>query len=368
MTATRRIDVVDETRVDLTRRVLAWRPRSARSQMGFLTILVLSVVVLSPSEYATRICTLVLLYSVLAMGLNVVVGLAGLLDLGFIAFFGIGAYTYALLASPLHGIHVNFFLVLPLGMAVAATFGFLVGLPALRTHGDYLAIVTLAFGEIVYTLLVNLDRPVNITNGPQGVLEIDLPSLAGITIGKHDVYAGAFGLTTTMQFYLMFGVYALAVAFCCLRLPSSRLGRCWRAMRESEAATSSCGASIVRAKLSAFMFGAAVSGGAGVIAAAWYGSVFPDSFLFNESIRILSMVVLGGIGGFYGAIVGATVLVVLPETLRSFDQYRLLIFGVLLVLMMRFRPQGLIGSRITVRRARIPNGWTALFGPSRRGK
>jgi branched-chain amino acid transport system permease protein len=335
--------------------------------MVVLATLILSVLVISPSEYATRICTLVLLYAVLAMGLNVVVGLAGLLDLGYIAFFGIGAYTYALLASPQHGLHVNFLLAFLAGIAVAAVLGFLVGLPALRTHGDYLAIVTLAFGEIVYTLLVNLDRPVNITNGPQGILGIDPPKLAGVTIGQHDVYAGGFGLTTTMQFYLIFGVYTLGVAFCCLRLPSSRLGRCWRAMRESEVAASSCGVSIVRAKLSAFVFGAGVAGGAGAIAASWYGSVFPDSFLFNEPIRVLAMVVLGGIGSVYGAIVGAAVLVVAPELLRSFEQYRLLVFGLLLVLMMLFRPQGLLGGRMAVRRTMIGNGLTAAIGALRRG-
>lgn len=316
------------------------------TQTSFMALALLVFVATAPSEYAVRIGTLVLLYTVLAMGLNVVVGLAGLLDLGYIAFFGIGAYSYALLASPLHGYHLNFFLGLPIGMATAAILGFIVGLPALRTHGDYLAIVTLAFGEIVYTLLVNLDRPKNITNGPQGVLGVDPPKLGGFTVGDHPVFAGPFGLSTTMQFFLLFSVYALGVAFCCLRLPSSRLGRLWRAMRESEVATTSCGASVVRGKLSAFLFGAATSGGAGVLAAAWYGSIFPDSFLFNESIRILSMVVLGGIGNVYGVMVGAAALVVIPEALRDFDQYRILIFGILLVVLMRFRPQGLIGRSV----------------------
>jgi branched-chain amino acid transport system permease protein len=202
--------------------------------------------------------------------------------------------------------------------------------------------VTLGFGEIVYILLVNLDRPVNITNGSQGVLGINPPKVGSFTVGAGDVGLGPLILTPTMQFYLLVSLYALVVLFCCLRLPSSRVGRAWRAMRESEAAATACGISIVRAKLSAFVFGAGVSGGAGVFAAAWYGSVFPDSFLFSESIRILSMVVLGGMGTVWGPMAGAAALVILPEVLREFEQYRLLVFGLVLVLMMRFRPQGLL--------------------------
>lgn len=319
--------------------------RTAAKQVGALVAVCLLVILAAPSDYTVRIATLVLVYAALAMGLNVVVGLAGLLDLGFIAFFGVGAYTYALLASDLHDIHLNFWVLLPVGMLVAAMLGVLVGLPALRTHGDYLAIVTLGFGEIVFILLVNLDRPVNITNGPQGVLGIDLPSIGGWELGGEGVFLGAFGLTPTMQFFVLATLYVAAVMYCALRLRDARLGRAWRAMRESEAATSSCGVSIVRAKMSAFVFGASVAGGAGVLTAAWYGSVFPDSFLFSESIKVLAMVVLGGIGSVWGALAGALVLVLMPELLREFDQYRLLIFGLVLVLVMRLRPQGLFGSR-----------------------
>ena len=320
---------------------------SAARQVGVLASVCLVVIVAAPSDYTVRIATLVLIYAALAMGLNVVVGLAGLLDLGFIAFFGVGAYSYALLASNLHDIHVNFWIMLPVGMLVAAVLGVLVGLPALRTHGDYLAIVTLGFGEIVFVLLVNLDRPINITNGPQGVLGIDLPSIGGWEIGKEGIFLGSFGLTPTMQFFVMAVLYVGGVMYCALRLRDARLGRAWRAMRESEAAASSCGVSIVRAKMSAFVFGASVAGGAGVLTAAWYGSVFPDSFLFSESIKVLAMVVLGGIGSVWGALAGALVLVLMPELLREFDQYRLLIFGLVLVLVMRLRPQGLFGARTT---------------------
>jgi len=342
-------------------------PRSLKAQLAVAALAMLLVPLAAPSPYVVRICTLILLYSVLAVALNIVVGLAGLLDLGFIAFFGVGAYTYALLASPLHSLHVSFWLVLPLGAGVAVLLGFFVGLPALRTHGDYLAIVTLGFGEIVAVLLINLDRPVNITNGPQGVLSIDQPHLGSYTIGSKDVYAGAFGIQAQTQFYLLFAVYAVVVIFCCLRLPTSRLGRAWRAMRESEVAASSCGVSIVRAKLSAFMFSAGIAGGAGVVTAAWYGSVFPDSFLFSESIRVLAMVVLGGMGSVWGCVLGAAALVVIPELLRQFEQYRLLVFGLVLVLMMLFRPQGLLGGKAVVRRSRTPNGITSALGGLRRG-
>lgn len=336
--------------------------RSAAKQAGILAVACLLVLLVAPSDYTVRIATMILIYAALAMGLNVVVGLAGLLDLGFIAFFGVGAYSYALLASNLHDIHLNFWLMLPVGMLVAALLGVVVGLPALRTHGDYLAIVTLGFGEIVFILLVNLDRPINITNGPQGVLGIDLPAVGGWQIGREDVYLGPIGITTTMQFFVMAALYTAGVMYCALRLRDARLGRAWRAMRESEAATSSCGVSIVRAKLSAFVFGASVAGGAGVLTAAWYGSVFPDSFLFSESIKVLAMVVLGGIGSVWGALAGAVVLVFMPELLREFDQYRLLIFGLVLVLVMRLRPQGLFASRTPrVRR------WALRRSTTRRG-
>jgi branched-chain amino acid transport system permease protein len=319
-------------------------PITVRRQLGISVAVLLLVLAVAPSDYVVRIATLVVLYAVLASALNVVTGLAGLLDLGFIAFFGVGAYTYALLASPLHGLNVSFWLVIPIGIAVSMALGVIIAIPALRTHGDYLAIVTLGFGEIVYILLVNLDRPVNITNGPQGVLGINPPKVGSFTVGAGEVDLGPVVLTPTMQFYLLVCLYALVVLFCCLRLPSSRVGRAWRAMRESEAAATACGISIVRAKLSAFIFGAGVAGGAGVFAAAWYGSIFPDSFLFSESIRILSMVVLGGLGSVWGPAAGAFALVVIPELLREFEQYRLLVFGMVLVLMMRFRPQGLLAS------------------------
>jgi branched-chain amino acid transport system permease protein len=326
------LDEATETGEPIGRRA----PITVRRQLGIAVVVLLLVLAVAPSDYVVRIATLVVLYAVLASALNVVTGLAGLLDLGFIAFFGVGAYTYALLASPLHGLGVSFWLVIPVGIAVSMALGVIIAIPALRTHGDYLAIVTLGFGEIVYILLVNLDRPVNITNGPQGVLGIDPPKVGSFTVGAGEVSLGPVVLTSTMQFYLLICLYALVVLFCCLRLPSSRVGRAWRAMRESEAAATACGISIVRAKLSAFIFGAGVAGGAGVF--------FPDSFLFSESIRILSMVVLGGLGSVWGPAAGAFALVVIPELLREFEQYRLLVFGLVLVLIMRFRPQGLLAS------------------------
>jgi branched-chain amino acid transport system permease protein len=297
---------------------------------------------IAPNQYATRLATLVAIYVVLALGLNVVVGLAGLLDLGFIAFFGVGAYTYALLASPLHGFHVSFWLAIPLGMAVASVFGVFVGIPALRTHGDYLAIVTLAFGEIVFTLLVNLDRPVNITNGPQGILELDAPMLGSLAIGAKPLPVGPFVLDPTAQFFWVILAYGLLVVAAAYQLQHSRLGRAWRAIRESEVAAMCSGVSVTRAKLSAFLFGAAVAGGCGVMTASWYGSVFPDSFVFSESVKVLAIVVLGGMGSIEGVIVGALALVLVPELLRQFQLFRVLIFGLVLAAMMVVRPQGLI--------------------------
>jgi branched-chain amino acid transport system permease protein len=297
---------------------------------------------IAPDQYSTRLATLVTIYVILALGLNVVVGLAGLLDLGFIAFFGIGAYFYALVASPMHGLHISFWLAIPLGMAVTALFGVFVGLPALRTHGDYLAIVTLAFGEIVFTLLVNLDRPVNITNGPQGIIEIDPPVIGSVAVGSSPLHMGPFIFDPTAQFFWLILAYGLLVVAAAYQLQHSRLGRAWRAIRESEVAAMCSGVSVTRAKLSAFVFGAMVAGGCGVMTASWYGSVFPDSFIFTESVKVLAIVVLGGMGSIEGVIVGALALVLIPELLRQFQLFRVLIFGLVLATMMVLRPQGLI--------------------------
>lgn len=312
-------------------------PRVVRAGLLLATLVIPFVT----GEYWTRIAGLVALYVALAIGLNIVVGFAGLLDLGYVAFFGFGSYLYALLASPQLGLHVPFWIaLLPVTVATAG-YGMLVGWPTLRMRGDYLAIVTLAFGEITYILMVNLDRPINLTNGINGILSVDAPRLFGHQLGQ-PLELGALTLTGTAQHYYLLVAAVLFVVVLAHRLSESRVGRAWAAIREDETAAATMGIDLVRSKLLAYALGAATAGLGGVISAAWSSSVFPDSFLLTESILILCMVVLGGMGSIAGVMSGAAVLVVLPELAREFQQYRMLVFGLALVLMMVYRPQGLL--------------------------
>lgn len=263
------------------------------------------------------------IYIALALGLNIIVGLAGLLVLGYIAFYAAGAYSYAILSTQLH---LNFFLALPLGALLALAFGLMLGLPTLRLRGDYLAIVTLGFGEIVRIVLNNWD---SLTGGPNGIMHIAKPSLAGASLGR-----------PAHLFYIVLAL-CLLVAFLIGRLNNSRLGRALVAMREDEAAARACGVDTVRLKLLAFMLSAAVAGTMGAVFAAKMGFVSPESFTFWESIMVLCMVVLGGMASIPGVVLGAAALVVLPEAFRQLQSYRMLIFGASMVAMMIFRPQGL---------------------------
>jgi ABC-type branched-subunit amino acid transport system permease subunit/ABC-type branched-subunit amino acid transport system ATPase component len=287
----------------------------------------------APSSYWLRVACWVGLYAMLASGLNIVVGLAGLLDLGYVAFYGLGSYTYALLASEQFEIHWPFLAIVVTAGAVTALAGILLGLPVLRLRGDYLAIVTLGFGEMTYILLINLDRPINITNGTNGIIGIDVPRMLGFSFDADWKY-----------YYLILGLLALSLLVI-ERLKRARLGRAWIALREDELAAAANGINTTTTKLWAFALGATFAGIAGAVAAALQGSVFPDSFLFTESILILAMVVLGGMGHLLGAVVGAAVLVILPELLRPLSDYRLLIFGLLLMVIMIFRPEGFVVSR-----------------------
>jgi branched-chain amino acid transport system permease protein len=295
-----------------------------------LIAIALALPFIAPNEYVMGVIARICLYSVLALGLNIVVGYAGLLDLGYVAFFGIGSYVYALLASPQFGIHLPFLLALPIVVLVSATFGVLIGAPTLRLRGDYLAIVTLGFGEITYILLINLDRPVNITGGPSGIISIDPPSFFG------------YALHTNGQYYWLFVTLMGAVLLASKRLRDSRIGWAWQAIREDELAAQAMGVSTVRAKLQAFATGAAIAGIGGSLLASWQRSVFPDNFLFTESVNILAMVILGGVGNLFGVILGATVIVAMPEVFRDFALYRLFAFGILLMVLMIFRPNGLL--------------------------
>src|SRR5262245_3153810 len=280
---------------------------------------------LSPNDYVTGVLTRICLYATLALGLNIVVGFAGLLDLGYVAFFGIGSYLFAFLASPHFGIPLPFMIALPIIVAATAISGILIGAPTLRLRGDYLAIVTLGFGEITYLLLINLDRPpLNITGGPNGIIAIDAPSFAGFVFSRNIDY-----------------VALLLVLVASARLRDSRIGWAWQAIREDELAARAMGINTTVAKLQAFAIGAAFAGIGGAFLASWQRSVFPDNFLFTESVNILAMVILGGMGNLPGVVLGAVLLVAFPEIFRDFQVYRMLVFGLLLMVLMIFRPHGL---------------------------
>ncbi|HRH80656.1 MAG TPA: ABC transporter ATP-binding protein [Thiobacillaceae bacterium] len=306
-----------------------------------------------------RVLDFALLYVMLALGLNIVVGYAGLLDLGYVAFYALGAYLYAWLASPHFGVHLPFWAVLPLGAALAGLFGVLLGAPTLRLRGDYLAIVTLGFGEIIRIFMNNLNAPVNITNGPQGINLIDPVALGGFRFAGTQQVLGV-SLPSTYLFYYLFLAFTLAAIFIAMRLQDSRIGRAWAALREDEVAAAAMGVNTRNLKLLAFAMGATFGGLAGGLFAAFQGFISPESFNLWESILILCMIVLGGMGHIPGVILGAVLLTVLPEALRYIGDWqrhafghvyvdpsdlRMLLFGLALVLMMVYRPAGLIPSR-----------------------
>lgn len=303
-----------------------------------------------------RILNFAILYVFLALGLNIVVGFAGLLDLGYIAFYAVGAYTWALLASPHFGLHWPVWAILPVGAVVACCFGVLLGSPTLKLRGDYLAIVTLGFGEIVRIFMNNLNAPVNITNGPQGITLIDPVAIGGFKFsGTSQVFGIA--LSGPQKYYYLLVALAILVVVINLRLQHSRIGRAWQAIREDEIAAKAVGINTRNLKLLAFAMGASFGGVAGGIFAAMQGFVSPESFSLIESIMILAMVVLGGMGHIPGVILGAVLLSILPEVLRygvgplqmavfgkmliDPESLRMLIFGLALVLVMRFKPAGL---------------------------
>lgn len=265
------------------------------------------------------------IYILLALGLNIIVGFTGLLNLGFAAFYAIGAYTYAILNTK---IGLGFWASLPISASFAALAGLLLAIPALRLRGDYLAIVTLGFGEIVRLVLNNWD---SLTNGPNGITGISRPLLMGFSLAQLQYY-----------YYLVFVIVIFAVVVI-KRVESSRIGRAWIAIKENEIAASSMGINTTKYKLYAFTFGTFWAGIAGILFSAKMQFVSPESFTFMESILILSMIILGGIGNTYGAIIGAFILVLLPEILREVQLYRMLILGIGLVLLMIFRPQGIVG-------------------------
>jgi branched-chain amino acid transport system permease protein len=353
-----------------------WRTNRAVLGIGFALIAV-SLAVLPfalASQVGTtwvRITNYAILYVLLALGLNIVVGFAGLLDLGYIAFYAVGAYTYALLASPHFNLHLPFWVILPIGAAVAAFFGVLLGAPTLKLRGDYLAIVTLGFGEIVRIFLNHLSRPVNITNGPQGIARIDPFSVGSFDFSKRETLLG-IDFSGPMKYYYLLLIAVLVVIVVNLRLQNSRIGRAWEAIREDEIAARAMGINTRNMKLLAFAMGASFGGLAGGMFASIQGFVSPESFVLVESIMVVAMVVLGGMGNIWGVILGALLLSFVPEILRwtveplqhaifgkqlvEPEVIRMLIFGLALVLVMLLRPAGLLPSAVRKRElaVRVP--------------
>ncbi len=281
------------------------------------------------STYQVNIMITALMYVVLGLGLNIVVGVAGLLDLGYVAFYAVGAYSYALLN--LH-FELGFWTVLPIGGLLGTLFGILLGFPVLRLRGDYLAIVTLGFGEIIRLVLENWSE---FSQGPSGISNIPRPGLFGMDMSLDSAIIYLYYLMICLVLFTIFVVN---------RLQNSRIGRAWFALREDDIACQAMGIDKTRTKLTAFALGATWAGMVGVVFAAKTTFVNPASFTFLESAIILCIVVLGGMGSIIGVILGALILILLPEYLRAFSDYRMLVFGAVLVTMMIFRPQGIISN------------------------
>lgn len=351
---------------------LRHHPKAAWAAMAALGVLLIVLPFITGQlggNAAVRALSYAALYVMLALGLNIVVGFAGLLDLGYVAFYAVGAYMYALLASPHlaenfawiaqtfpQGLHSSIWMVIPLGAAVAAFFGVLLGAPVLKLRGDYLAIVTLGFGEIIRIFLTNLDAPANLTNGPQGINLIDPVRIVGVNLGRPLEMFG-FTLASVYLYYYLFLLLAIVCIAVCIRLQDSRLGRAWMAIREDEIAAKSMGINTRNVKLLAFALGATFGGVSGAMFAAFQGFVSPESFSLMESIIILAMVVLGGIGHIPGVVLGAVLLSLFPEVLRhtvkplqeqlfgavlvDVEVLRMLLYGLAMVVIMLYRPKGL---------------------------
>ncbi len=324
-------------------RVDALPKAQRRLVVGPLAALVLLVILLFPlamGGFFAQVIATVALFILLGLGLNITLGLAGLLDLGFVAFFAVGAYTVALLTSPGEfGLaQLSFWQAVPFAVVASMMFAIFLGLPILRIRGDYLAIATLGFGEII-RILVGSDLLKGVLGGPQGVLNIPKP----ISVATTDWLAGP------VQIYYIALIFAAVVGFVAWRLRASRLGRSWMAIREDEDVAEGMGVNLVQTKLLAYMMGGAFAGLAGAISVALVGSVFPTSIQLQLSINIVAIVVVGGMGSIPGVVLGALVLIGLPELFREFSDYRFLFYGVALMGVMIYRPEGLLPSRIAKR-------------------
>ncbi|GAP33627.1 ABC transporter ATP-binding protein [Piscinibacter sakaiensis] len=332
-----------------------------------LALIALPLVAQQFGQGWVRILALALLYVLLALGLNIVVGYAGLLDLGFVAFYAVGAYMFALMASPHlsenfeafkaafpNGLHTPIWLVVPLAALLAALAGVMLGTPVLKLRGDYLAIVTLGFGEIIRVFMNNLEHPVNITNGPRGLDRIDSMRMFGFDFAK-PIDIGDFRISSVTLYYYLFLALVVLSVIICHRLELSRIGRAWMAIREDEIAAKAMGINTRNMKLLAFGMGATFGGVSGAMFAAFQGFVSPESFSLMESVMIVAMVVLGGIGHLPGVILGAVLLAALPEVLRyvagplqeatggRLDSaiLRQLLIALAMIVIMLLRPRGL---------------------------
>ncbi|CAN7456078.1 amino acid/amide ABC transporter membrane protein 2 (HAAT family) [Acidovorax sp. 99] len=335
--------------------------------IGAVALLVLPLILQSFGNAWVRIADLALLYVLLALGLNIVVGYAGLLDLGYVAFYAVGAYLFALMASPHladnfaafaamfpNGLHTSLWIVIPVAALLAAFFGAMLGAPTLKLRGDYLAIVTLGFGEIIRIFLNNLDHPVNLTNGPKGLGQIDSVKIFGLDLGKRLEVFG-FDINSVTLYYYLFLTLVVVSIIICYRLQDSRIGRAWMAIREDEIAAKAMGINTRNMKLLAFGMGASFGGVSGAMFGAFQGFVSPESFSLMESVMIVAMVVLGGIGHIPGVILGAVLLSALPEVLRyvagplqamtdgRLDSaiLRQLLIALAMIIIMLMRPRGL---------------------------
>jgi branched-chain amino acid transport system permease protein len=335
--------------------------------LGVVAVLALPIFLQSQGNAWVRIADIALLYVLLALGLNIVVGYAGLLDLGYVAFFAVGAYLFALMGSSHlsdtfpwfkamfpNGLHTSLLIVIPLALVLAGVLGVLLGAPTLKLRGDYLAIVTLGFGEIIRVFLNNLDHPVNITNGPKGITSIDSIKFWGLDLGKSWKFDG-FTISSVTLYYYLFLALVIATVIISHRLQVSRIGRAWMAIREDEIAAKAMGINTRNMKLLAFGMGASFGGVSGAMFAAFQSFVSPESFSLMESVMIVAMVVLGGIGHLPGVILGAVLLAALPEVLRyvagplqSMTDGRLdasilrqLFIALAMIVIMLVRPRGL---------------------------
>ncbi len=352
--------------------------------LAALALVALPLVAQQFGQGWVRIMAIALLYVLLALGLNIVVGYAGLLDLGFVAFYAVGAYMYALLASPHlwetfeglkgvfpNGLHTPIWLVIPLAAGLAAVAGVLLGAPTLKLRGDYLAIVTLGFGEIIRVFMNNLEHPVNITNGPRGLDRIDSMSIGPLDFGK-PLMVGDFRIPSVTLYFYLFLVLVVVSVVICHRMETSRIGRAWMAIREDEIAAKAMGIDTRNMKLLAFAMGATFGGVSGAMFAAFQGFISPESFSLMESVMVVAMVVLGGLGHLPGVILGALMLAALPEVLRyvagdiqnlsggriDASILRQLLIALAMIVIMLLRPRGLWPSREHGKAAPQPAGQT----------